>query len=191
MLYACFTLIALCFAYTSWNFYAFSGTNLLIRCHSVSSCFLLFLYFRKVVQKIFSELDETKPEVPILLSHTWSPKKRRRRAPRQPHQVVARPWQRHRMVWAPRAPSYLALPPINCHPRENPKSIGIHPRKGPQRRRHQRPVSRDRSLYSGTLPGRGISPGAISIDSTAIFIIIADSHDEEGILLPRGWGLYR
>ena len=45
-------------------FYAFSGTNLLIRCHSVSSCFLLFLYFRKVVLEIFSELDETKAKSP-------------------------------------------------------------------------------------------------------------------------------
>jgi hypothetical protein len=29
-------------------------------------CFLLFLCFRKVTQEIFSELDETKPEPPIL-----------------------------------------------------------------------------------------------------------------------------
>jgi hypothetical protein len=28
--------------------------------------FLLFLCFKKVTQEIFSELDETKPEVPIL-----------------------------------------------------------------------------------------------------------------------------
>ena len=43
-----------------YTFYAFSGTNLLTRCRSASSCFLLFLCFRKVVQEIFSELDETK-----------------------------------------------------------------------------------------------------------------------------------
>jgi hypothetical protein len=36
-----------------------------------------------------------------------------------------------------------------------------------------------------------LPPGAISIDSTAIFISVADSHDEEGVVLPRGWGLYR
>jgi hypothetical protein len=65
MLYACFTPIALCFVYTSWHFYAFSGTNLLTRCQSASSCFLLFLYFRKVIQEIFSELDETKAKLPI------------------------------------------------------------------------------------------------------------------------------
>ena len=32
------------------------------------------------------------------------------------------------------------------------------------------PSSGDRSICSGTLPGRGIAPGAISIDSTAITI---------------------
>jgi hypothetical protein len=53
------------FCYTSWRFYAFSGTNLLTRCHSASSYFLLFLCFRKVTHEIFLELDETKVEVPI------------------------------------------------------------------------------------------------------------------------------
>jgi hypothetical protein len=50
----------------------------------------------------------------------------------------------------------------------------------------------DRSLCSGTLPGRGSAPGAISIDSTAVFIDftaisidVAVSHDEEGVVLPR------
>jgi hypothetical protein len=61
MLHACFYTIFLVFRYT----YAFSGTNLLTRCHSVSSLiFLLFLCFRKVTQEIFSELDETKAEHP-------------------------------------------------------------------------------------------------------------------------------
>jgi hypothetical protein len=30
------------------------------------------------------------------------------------------------MVWAPRAPTNLALPPINSHPRENPKHPSLH-----------------------------------------------------------------
>jgi hypothetical protein len=57
-------------------------------------------------------------------------------------------------------------------------------------RRHRRPISGDRSFYSGTLPGRGVAPGdistAISIDFTAISIDVAVSHDEEGVFLPRG-----
>jgi hypothetical protein len=53
-----------------------------------------------------------------------------------------------------------------------------------------------RSLCSGTLPGWGSALGAISIDSidstaisidfTANSIDIAISHDEEGVVLPRG-----
>jgi hypothetical protein len=193
MLHACFTPIAICFVYTLWHFYAFSGTNLLTRSHGSSSCFLLFLYFRKVVPKIFSELDETKPKVPILLSQRWSPKWRRMQAGRQPHHRVARShlWPCHHMVWAPRAPSDIVLPPIYCPRRKNPKSMSLDPQKVSQCRRHQRQCSGDRSLCSGTLPGWGISPRAISIDSTAISIDYADSHDEEGVVLPRGRGLYR
>jgi hypothetical protein len=131
MLHACFTPIDLCFVYTLWHFYAFSRTNLLTRCHSASSCFLLFLYFRKVIQEIFSELDETKAEVPIYRTRRRSPKGRRRPARSRPHQVVARPnpWSHHPMVWAPRVPSDIALPPINSLRRENPKGLNIHPRK--------------------------------------------------------------
>jgi hypothetical protein len=42
----------------------------------------------------------------------------------------------------------------------------------------------DRCLYFGTLPGWGIALGAISIDSTTIFITIAVSHDEEEVVIP-------
>jgi hypothetical protein len=177
--------------YTLWHFYAFSGTNLLTRCHSASSYFLLFLYFRKVIQEIFSELDETNPEVPIFLTRRRRSKGRQRRAKRRPHHRVPSLWSCHRMVWAHRVPSDLALPPIYCLWRENPKGINLHPWKVLQRRRHRRRVSGDKSLYSGIPPGQGIAPRAISINSTTIFIAIANSHDEEGVVLPRGRGLYR
>jgi hypothetical protein len=36
-----------------------------------------------------------------------------------------------------------------------------------------------------------IAISAISIDLTAISIAIAASYDEEGVVLPRGRGLYR
>jgi hypothetical protein len=120
MLHACFTPIALCFVYTSWRFYAFSGTNLLTRCHSVSSCFLLFSCFRKVTREIFSELHETKAKVPIYLTRRRSPKEKQRAARRRPHHRVAWaiPLSRHQVVWAPRPPSDIALMPINSLHRE-------------------------------------------------------------------------
>jgi hypothetical protein len=152
------------------------------------SYFLLFLCFRKVTQEIFVELDETKAEVPIYLTQRRSPKERRRGTRRRPHHRVAwaTPWPHHQVVWAPGPPPDLALPPIYSLRGENPKSISVHPRKVLQRRRHRRPILGDRSLCSGTLPGRGIASGAISIDSTAISIAVAVSHDEEGVVLPRG-----
>jgi hypothetical protein len=112
-------------------FYAFSGTNLLTRCHSASSYFLLFLRFRKVTQEIFLELDETKDEVPIFLTRRWGPKERRRGARRRPHHRVAwpTPWPRRALVWAPRVPSDIAPLPINSLHWENPKGLNIYPRK--------------------------------------------------------------
>jgi hypothetical protein len=62
MLRACFTPIALCFVYTSWHFYAFSGTNLLIRCQSASSCFLLFCVSEKLHKKYSRNWTERSPE---------------------------------------------------------------------------------------------------------------------------------
>jgi hypothetical protein len=130
MLHAYFAPIALCFVYNSWHFYVFSGTNLLTRCHNASSCFLLFLCFKKVTQEIFSELDETKAKVHINLTRRRSPKERRRRARRRPHHRVARatPWPRHQVVWDPGPPSDIALPPIYSLRRENPKVPITFPR---------------------------------------------------------------
>jgi hypothetical protein len=115
---------ALCFVYISWHFYTFSGTNLLTRCHSASSLFSAVLCFRKVTHEIFSELDETKDEVPIFSDTRRSPKQRRRGARGQPHQRVARatPWSCHQVVWTPSPPPDIALLPIYSPRRENPKA---------------------------------------------------------------------
>jgi hypothetical protein len=123
MLHACLYIICFVFGYTSWHFYAFSGTNLLTRCHSASSCFLLFLCFRKATQEIFSELDETKAELPIFTEASRRPKMRRRGAKGQPHHRVAQPspWPRHRVVRPPGPPPDAALSPINSPRREKPK----------------------------------------------------------------------
>jgi hypothetical protein len=85
--HACFTPFASCFVYTSWRFYAISGTNLLTRCHSASFLFSVVLCFRKATQEIFSELDETKTETPIFPG-------RRTRTEREPEggQRAGSPW---------------------------------------------------------------------------------------------------
>jgi hypothetical protein len=47
MPHACLCTIFFVFCYTSWHFYAFSGTNLLTRCHSASSQFSALFVFQK------------------------------------------------------------------------------------------------------------------------------------------------
>jgi hypothetical protein len=47
MLHAYLYTICLVFCYTLWHFYAFSGTNLLTRCHSASSLFSTIFVFQK------------------------------------------------------------------------------------------------------------------------------------------------
>jgi hypothetical protein len=121
MLHAYVYTICFVFCYTSWRFYAFSRTNLLMRCHSASFLFLLFLCFRKATQEIFLELDETKARISIFPEASWSPKLRWRRTRGQAHHRVARPspWPLHQVVWPPGPPSDAALPPIYSPRREN------------------------------------------------------------------------
>jgi hypothetical protein len=47
MLHAYFYTICLVFRYTSWHFYAISGTNLLTRCYSAISLFSAIFVFQK------------------------------------------------------------------------------------------------------------------------------------------------
>jgi hypothetical protein len=111
------------FCYTLWHFYAFSRTNLLMRRHSASSMFLLFLCFRKATQEIFSELDETKAKILISPDTRQSPKMRRRGTRGRPHHTMAQahPWPHHGMVWAPGPLPDAALPPIYSSRWENLK----------------------------------------------------------------------
>jgi hypothetical protein len=87
------------------------------------SYFLLFLYFRKATPKIFSELDETKAKVPILLDMRRSPKQRKRGARGQPHHRVVQPAPGpcHQVVGPPGPPPDTALLPIYSPRQENPK----------------------------------------------------------------------
>ena len=83
--------IPTCFVHTLWWFYAFSGTNLLTRCRSASSCFLLFLVSEILVRKYSRNWTKSKPRG--LFSHeaSRSPKERRRGATEGPHPRAAWP----------------------------------------------------------------------------------------------------
>jgi hypothetical protein len=158
-------------------------------------CFLLFWCFRKATQEIFSELDETSSRTPIFPGRGPRTEREPEGARGQPHQEGARPspWPCPPAVRPPWSPPDDAPSPIKSLGTENPKRIGKISRRVPHLCRRHRQISGDRSLCSGTLPGWGSAPGAISIvvsavsiDLTAISINLAASHDEEGVVLPRG-----
>jgi hypothetical protein len=73
MLHACFYTICLVFHYTSWHFYAFSGNNLLLRCHSASSLFSAIFVFQKSytgnILRIGRNKSQTSKNLPELLEN--------------------------------------------------------------------------------------------------------------------------
>src|SRR6188472_3937259 len=117
MFHACFIPIATCFASTLYHFYTFFGTNLLTRCRSASSCFLLFLYSRKASMEIFSELDETSRGSLFFQNTPDGAKEQQRRATRRPHAPRARAPLCRALGWCgplggPQPPPFrLLIPP--------------------------------------------------------------------------------
>ena len=63
MFHACFMTIPTCFVHTLYRFDAFSGTNLLTRCRSASSCFLLFLVPEKLFGQYSRNSTKQKPNL--------------------------------------------------------------------------------------------------------------------------------
>jgi hypothetical protein len=165
--------------------------------------FLLFCVSQKLHRKYSRNWTNQRPKLLFFLDEGRGPKESRRGARGQPHHEGARPPPGHAQGWwgPPGGPLTPPLRLFKASQSLNPRSIGVFPRTVPQRRRRRRQILGDRSLYSGTLPGRGSAPGAISIDAvtsstiyidfTAISTNLAVSYDEEGVVLPRGWGLYR
>jgi hypothetical protein len=99
MLHACLYTICFVFCYTSWCFYAFSGTNLLTRCHSASSLFSAVFVFQKSYTGNILGIARNKSRSSYFLDMRRSPKQRRRGTRGQPHHRVARPAPGPRHWW--------------------------------------------------------------------------------------------
>src|SRR5215213_4805643 len=114
MFHASFMTILTCFIYTLYHFYAFSGTNLLTRCRSASSCFLLFLVSEILHRKYSRNWTKQKPNFLFSTEGSRTLKERRRGATRGPPHLAARPrgGARPTMVWAPRDSTDIAPSPI-------------------------------------------------------------------------------
>jgi hypothetical protein len=158
MLHAYFYTIYFVFCYTSWRFYAFSGTNLLTRCHMASSLFFAVFVFQKSytgnILRIGWNKSQTSRNLPKLPEN-------RRGDGEGPHSRAARPmpWPRPLCVRPPRSTSDDAPSPIKTPRRDKPK----YPINFPETHHDPPPSStRDREgleALLGTLPERGIATG--------------------------------
>jgi hypothetical protein len=163
MLHACFYTICLMFHYTSWHFYAFSGTNLLTSRHSASFLFSAVFVFQKSYTGNISELDETKASHPDI---SWS-FQRTEEEMEWGHEVAshqggaAQPLAAPLCVRPPCSTSDDAPSPIKTPLRENPE----YPINFPETHRDPPPSStRDwegPEALHGTLPERGITTGGL------------------------------
>jgi hypothetical protein len=164
MLHACFYTICLVFRYTSWHFYAFSGTNLLTSRHSASSLFFVVFVFQKSytgnILRIARNKSQTSRNSPKL------PENRRGDGvgPRGPHTIGQRdlaPGRTPLCVMAPQPTPDVAPSPIKTPRREKPN----HLIRIPERYRVPSPSStQDREgpeALPGTLPEREIATGGL------------------------------
>jgi hypothetical protein len=129
------------------------------------SCFLLFCVSEKLHRKYSRNWTKRRPKLLFFPDEGRGPKESRRGARGLPHHEGARPspWPRPPMVRPPWSTPDDAPLPIKSLLTENPKTIGKISRRVPQLHRRRRWILRDRSLCSGTLPGRGSALGAISL----------------------------
>jgi hypothetical protein len=118
------------FCYTSWYFYAFSGTNLLTRCHSASSPFSAVFVFQKSYTGNILRIGRNKSRTSYFYRSFTKTEDEMEGARGQPHHRGARPspWPRPPMVRPPGPPPDDAPSPIKSLRREKPKGRIAFPR---------------------------------------------------------------
>jgi hypothetical protein len=130
MLHACSYTICLVFCYTSWHFYAFSGTNLLTRCHSASSLFSAVFVFQKSYTGNILGIGRNKNQTSYFYRSfaKTEDNTERGQGPTSPPGARPSPWLRPPMVRAPWSTPDDASSPIKSPRREKPKGRITFPR---------------------------------------------------------------
>jgi hypothetical protein len=150
MLHACSYTIFLVFCYTLWRFYAFSGTNLLTRCHSVSSLFSAVFVFQKSytgnILRIGRNKSWTSRYLPKLLE-VW---RGDRGGPLSSHITRGRGLllARTALWWGPPGPPLA--PPLRLWRRLDEKNLNtrlIFQKHTAIRRRHRPEIGRVQKLF--------------------------------------------
>jgi hypothetical protein len=121
MLHACLYTICFVFCYSSWYFYAFSGTNLLTRCHSASSLFSVVFMFQKSYTWNILGIGRNKSRTSYFYRSFVKTKDETEGG--QPHHQGAwpSPWPLPPVVRPPGPTSDAAASPISSPRREKPK----------------------------------------------------------------------
>jgi hypothetical protein len=123
MLHACLHTICFVFCYTSLCFHAFSGTNILTRCHSASSLFSAVFVFQKSYTGNILRIGRNKSQTSYFYRSFMKTKDETEEARSQAHHRGARPspWPRYPMVRPAGPTSDDALSPISSPRQEKPK----------------------------------------------------------------------
>jgi hypothetical protein len=130
MLHACLYAICFVFCYTSWRFYAFSGTNLLTRYHSASSLFFAVFVFQKSYTGNILEIRQNKSQTSYFYQSFAKTEDETEGGQRlaTPQGARLSPWPRPPMVSPPGPPPNDAPSPIKTPHREKPKGQIAFPR---------------------------------------------------------------
>jgi hypothetical protein len=164
MLHACSYTICLVFCYTSWHFYAFSGTNLLTRCHIASSLFSAVFVFQKSYTGNILGIGRNKSRTSYYLTKLLEDQRGDRGGPRAGHTTGRprlSPWLRPLCVRMPWSTSDAAPSPIKTPPMKKPKYLINFPET---HRDLPSSSTRDREgpeVLPDTLPERGIAIGGL------------------------------
>jgi hypothetical protein len=130
MLHACSYTICFVFCYTLWRFCAFSGTNLLIRCHSASSLFSAIFVFQKSYTRNILGIGRNKSRTFYFYRSFAKTEDETEGGQRlaTPQGARPSPWPRPPMVRPPSPPPNDAPSPIKTPRREKPKGRISFPR---------------------------------------------------------------
>jgi hypothetical protein len=130
MLHACLYTICFEFCYTLWHFYAFSGTNLLTRCHGASSLFSAIFVFQKsyIGNILKTGRNKTRTSYFYRSFAKTEDEIEGGQKPGSPQGVWPSPWPRRSMVRPAGPTSDDALSPISSPRWGKPKGLISFPR---------------------------------------------------------------
>ena len=161
MFHAVIILIATCFGCTLYHFYAFSGTNLLTRCHSASSVFSTVFPFQKSYTENILGIGRNL----FLRTYNIGKLPEDRRPPREEAPGAHTPWghgprPRPARVWWPWLAPGSHPSPIYSPSHEYPNTIAHIPRKVLSRPSSSISDRRSSEALPGTMPEGRSSPEA-------------------------------